>query len=383
MIDFRYHVVSIIAVFLALSVGLVLGASFLKEAAVSGLDQSVQDLARNNEGLRREVDRANAGQRYLNGIMGTVGPELTKGRLAGHKAVVVALPGADTKLADSTVKLLDGASATVTGQVSVKGQWTDPKRENELVAALGTNALTFPTGSATERAAKVLAGAITDKTPPIQSGTSGGTPGGSTTPPASGAPATGAPASGTPATGTPGSGASAGAGGTTSAPPAGGANTGQQPGTGTTTPGTHNAQAAAEALTRLKEAGFIDVKDNPAVGADMVVVIAPSGATSGDDPGRTNNAYLALARALDGGGNGTVMAGTASAAQENGAIWALRRNDQTAKAVSTVDTADTPVGQVAVVWSLVVEDKQGISGQYGTTGTTDGPLPELPKKETP
>ena len=48
MIDFRYHVVSIIAVFLALSVGLVLGASFLKEAAVSGLDTQVQDLARNN-----------------------------------------------------------------------------------------------------------------------------------------------------------------------------------------------------------------------------------------------------------------------------------------------------------------------------------------------
>ncbi|WP_161500791.1 copper transporter [Embleya scabrispora] len=378
MIDFRYHVVSIIAVFLALSVGLVLGASFLKEAAVSGLDQSVQDLARNNEGLRREVDRANAGQRYLNGIMGTVGPELTKGRLAGHKAVVVSLPGADTKLVDGTVKLLDGASATVTGQVSVKGQWTDPKRENELVGALGANGLAFSTGPATERAAKVLAGAITERTPPVQ----GGTPGGSTTPPASGTPSTGAPASGTPATGTTGSGAPSGPG-ATSAPPAGGANTGQTPGTGTTTSGTHNTQAANEALTRLKEAGFIDVKDNPALGADLVVVIAPSGVTSGEDPGRTNNAYLALARALDGGDNGTVMAGTASAAQENGVIWALRRNDQTAKAVSTVDTADTPVGQVAVVWSLVVEDKQGISGQYGTTGTTDGPLPELPKKETP
>ncbi|WP_406295416.1 copper transporter [Embleya sp. NBC_00888] len=380
MIDFRYHVVSIIAVFLALSVGLVLGASFLKEAAVSGLDTQVQDLARNNEGLRRELDRANAGTRYLNGIMNTVGPELTKGRLAGHKAVVVALPGADTKLTDSMVKLLDGASATVTGQVAVKGAWTDPKRESDLVTALGANAAAFPTGSATDRAARVLAGAITEKLPPVQTGTPGSPPA-STQPPASGS-TPGAPESGAPATGA----------GTTSAPPSGQTpgqgTTNQNNGTtnqnnGTTTPATHNTQAATETLTKLKDAGFVDVKDNPATGADLVVVVAPSGATGGDDPGRINNIHLSLARALDSGDGGTVMAGTASAAQENGVIWALRRNDQTAKAVSTVDTADTPVGQVAVVWSLVVEDKQGSSGQYGTTGTTDGPLPELPKKETP
>ncbi|MFF7248228.1 copper transporter [Embleya sp. NPDC008237] len=384
MIDFRYHVVSIIAVFLALSVGLVLGASFLKEAAVTGLDTQVQDLARNNEGLRRELDRANAGTRYLNGIMNTVGPELVKGKLAGHKAVVVALPGADTKLTDSMVKLLDSASATVTGQVGIKGAWTDPKRETELVTALGANAAAFPTGSATDRAARVLAGAITETLPPAQTGTPGGS---STQPPASGTPA-GTPPTGTPASGTPPTGA-----GTTSAPPSGqtpgqgtpgqgtpGQNTNQN--NGTTTPATHNTQAATETLTKLKEAGFVDVKDNPATGADLVVIVAPSGATGGDDPGRINNIHLSLARALDTGDDGTVMAGAASAAQENGVIWALRRNDQTAKAVSTVDTADTPVGQVAVVWSLVVEDKQGTSGQYGTTGTTDGPLPELPKKET-
>ncbi|MGC0422509.1 copper transporter [Embleya sp. AB8] len=379
MIDFRYHVVSIIAVFLALSVGLVLGASFLKEAAVSGLDTSVQDLARNNEGLRRELDRANAGQKYLNGIMNTVGPELTKGRLAGHKAVVVALPGSDTKLTDSMTKLLDGASATVTGQVAIKGAWADPKRDADLVTALGANATTYPTGSTTERAAKALAGAITEKLPPPQTGTSGtpGTPG--TTPPATGA-ATNPPATGAPpaTTGTP-------TGTGNSSPPPGSQAPGQTPGSnnGTPpTPPTHNTQAATETLTKLKEAGFVDVKDNPAIGADLVVIVAPSGATGGEDPGRTNGVHLALARALDTGDDGTVVAGTSSAAQENGVIWALRRNEQTAKVVSTVDTADTPVGQVAVVWALVIEAKQGSSGQYGTTGNADGPLPELPKKET-
>ena len=361
MIDFRYHVVSIIAVFLALSVGLVLGASFLKEAAVSGLDTQVQDLARNNEGLRRELDRANAGQKYLNGVMSTVGPELVDNRLTGHKAVVVALPGADTKLVDNMVKLLDSADATVTGQVAIKNSWTDPGHEGDLLAALGTSGAATTTGTPTERAAKVLADAITQKAPTG--------PGTGTTPPST-------PTTSPPATTTPGGGTAS------SSPPSGGAS---QPPTGqsgaNTTP-THDTTAAVATLTRFKDGGFIDVKDNPAAGADLVVVVAPSGAVGGDDPGRVNNIHLSLARTLDGEDGGTVMAGTASAAQDNGTIWALRRNDQTAKAVSTVDTADTPVGQVAVVWALVVEDEEGSSGQYGTTGTTDGPLPELPKKET-
>ncbi|MYW04679.1 copper transporter, partial [Streptomyces sp. SID3343] len=163
----------------------------------------------------------------------------------------------------------------------------------------------------------------------------------------------------------------------TTAPPSG-------PGTGETSgaPAAHNPQLAGEALNRLKDAGFVDVKDTPANGADLAVIVAPAAAVGGDDPGRTNNIYLSLARSLDTGDDGTVMAGNAAAAQENGAIWALRRNDQTAKSVSTVDTAETPAGQVAVVWALVVEEKQGNSGQYGVTGTTDGPLPTLPK-ETP
>ncbi|WP_406287859.1 copper transporter [Embleya sp. NBC_00896] len=381
MIDFRYHVVSIIAVFLALSVGLVLGASFLKEAAVSGLDTQVQDLARNNEGLRRELDRANAGQKYLNGVINTVSPALVDRRLAGHKAVVVALPGADTKLTDSMVKLLDSADATVTGQVTIKGAWTDPKRDAELVTALGPTGAAGTSGSATDRAARVLAGAITEKTPPPGTpgtpgtGTSGtpGTP--ATQPPASGAPATGTSGASTPSTPQNGGGSST---------PPGGQTPGGQNTTGTNTSSTHNTQAAAEALTRLKEAGFIDVKDNPATGADLVLIVAPSGAPSGDDPGRINNIHLSLVRALDSGGDGTVMVGTASAAQENGVIWALRRNDQTAKSVSTVDTADSPTGTVAIVWALVIEDRQGSSGQYGLTGSTSGPLPEEPPlKETP
>ncbi|MBW8804074.1 MAG: copper transporter, partial [Catenulisporales bacterium] len=41
MIDFRYHVVSIVAVFLALTVGLVIGSSYLSKIAYDGLNHQL------------------------------------------------------------------------------------------------------------------------------------------------------------------------------------------------------------------------------------------------------------------------------------------------------------------------------------------------------
>ena len=40
MIDFRYHLVSIVAVFLALAIGIVVGSTALKPAVLSGLQKT-------------------------------------------------------------------------------------------------------------------------------------------------------------------------------------------------------------------------------------------------------------------------------------------------------------------------------------------------------
>jgi hypothetical protein len=44
VIDFRYHLVSIVAVFLALAVGVVLGSAALNGPVVAGLRKSVSTL---------------------------------------------------------------------------------------------------------------------------------------------------------------------------------------------------------------------------------------------------------------------------------------------------------------------------------------------------
>ena len=46
MIDFRYHLVSIVAIFLALSVGIVLGTTLLKEPAIDAAETFANQLTR-------------------------------------------------------------------------------------------------------------------------------------------------------------------------------------------------------------------------------------------------------------------------------------------------------------------------------------------------
>ena len=52
MIDFRYHLVSIIAVFFALAAGIVLGAGTFDEAADQALTSQVSDLRDRNQDLQ-------------------------------------------------------------------------------------------------------------------------------------------------------------------------------------------------------------------------------------------------------------------------------------------------------------------------------------------
>ena len=52
MIDFRYHVVSLISVFLALAVGIALGAGPLKETIGDTLTGQVEQLRQEKDALR-------------------------------------------------------------------------------------------------------------------------------------------------------------------------------------------------------------------------------------------------------------------------------------------------------------------------------------------
>ncbi|WP_341855249.1 copper transporter [Brachybacterium sp. GPGPB12] len=84
MIDFRYHLVSLISVFLALAVGIVLGAGPLRENLGDQLAGQVERLRTEQERLRTEAERLAGENDQLSSFITEVGPELVDGTLEGR-----------------------------------------------------------------------------------------------------------------------------------------------------------------------------------------------------------------------------------------------------------------------------------------------------------
>ena len=162
MIDFRYHIVSIIAIFLALAVGIVVGTTALNGPLVDDLRGRNQGLIDDKRGLERQVnqlkDRTASDEQFAR----AVAPVLLERQLAGQRVVIVALPGVDGDLRDNTAAALTAAGATVTGAVTLQPGYADPERSveiDELVNRIVPAGVDLPSGTA-QRAALVLASGL-------------------------------------------------------------------------------------------------------------------------------------------------------------------------------------------------------------------------------
>ena len=132
MIDFRYHLVSIIAVFLALAVGLVLGATALSGPALSVLQRVEKTLSRNNGTLLNErralTNQVNADQAFAS----AAAPRLLTGVLADEKVVLVQTYNALPTVTSGLMTALHQAGATVTGTVTLNSSFLDTSGANEV-----------------------------------------------------------------------------------------------------------------------------------------------------------------------------------------------------------------------------------------------------------
>jgi Copper transport outer membrane protein, MctB len=131
VIDFRYHLVSIIAVFLALAVGLVLGATALSGPALSGLQRVEKTVSRDNAALEKEKvaleNQVSADQTFA----AAAAPRLLPGLLTGEKVVLVLAPNYDSAVPTGLTTALHLAGATVTGTVSLNSSFLDTSGANE------------------------------------------------------------------------------------------------------------------------------------------------------------------------------------------------------------------------------------------------------------
>ena len=128
MIDFRYHLVSIVSIFLALAVGIVLGAGPLKEDIGNTLTSEVKNLRDDKAALRTELDAAERGNSARDDFTAASNRTLLANRLEGTAVAVVVLPGADGGLVKSTTQTLAQAGARVSATVTVLDAWVDPDK---------------------------------------------------------------------------------------------------------------------------------------------------------------------------------------------------------------------------------------------------------------
>jgi len=167
MIDFRYHVVSIIAVFLALGTGIVLGSTALDRPIIDDLKRRTTGLAEDKaqlqeriEGLEKKVDDDDA-------FATAVGTVLLPGRLTGQRVSVVSLPGANGEVRDSVVNAVRSAGGRISAQLRLLPRFIDPDAAAEiddLVTTLATG-ISPPVGTVPRAAAELAAALDADGSP--------------------------------------------------------------------------------------------------------------------------------------------------------------------------------------------------------------------------
>jgi hypothetical protein len=135
--NFRYHLVSLVAVFLALSIGLLLGTIVVergildsqRDAIVEGLQEEFRVLADENASLSEEnIER----ESYM---MDTL-PVLTRERLLGSTVLVMANTGRTDGLGATTDAVAQAGGVAVTMTFNEEGLGLDASDVQEALAAV-------------------------------------------------------------------------------------------------------------------------------------------------------------------------------------------------------------------------------------------------------
>ena len=138
MISFRSHVVSLVAVFLALAIGVVLGAGPLQrdEAGVGSGTSDAEALAAADE----QIDQLERDTRFYDSYARVTADGLVGKDLRRRAVTIVTLPGADGDAVTRTAALVQRAGATLAGKVELTDKLLDVGNR-KLVEELTTQLL--------------------------------------------------------------------------------------------------------------------------------------------------------------------------------------------------------------------------------------------------
>jgi len=409
MINFRYHLVSLVSVFVALAVGIVLGAGPLSGPIESTFEDQISQLRQDKDALREELEQSVvwlglAGQGFLEAW-----PALVEDRLTERRVVVVTVGQSTSERLENLRKGLSLSGATLVGVVHLEERYF--LLADAAFTQTADRLVDLGLGSRVEASeqvvgqglAYVLAGGEAAGAPdplraglggvgelPGQGGTGQGSspvgatptagndgPGGgtgtATAPVGSESPSADPPPTSPTATDQAGDG--------TAGPPV-------SPSPGPNGPGTGVSPTqgpAPEAIWQVLTAGGLVGGDRLADGADCVIVLVGHLERADVVVERQTTqdraaAAGALWHALDKRGLPAVVAGPGNQGED---LVALIRADKTQAAmVTTLDLPITAAEVVGVLWA-VANGLDGLVGSYGLGAGSGQVLPPIPQVVSP
>lgn len=131
MITFRHFLTSLVAVFLALAVGIVLGGGPLSDVT----DPDPAPAAATDDAV------ADPGGVYAAGFATAVGPLLTNAKLAERGVAVVTAPGVNEATLTALAEQVTAAGGAITGRYSLTDSMVAPEQKS-LVDTLGSQLMT-------------------------------------------------------------------------------------------------------------------------------------------------------------------------------------------------------------------------------------------------
>jgi len=132
VLNFRYHALSLVAVFLSLAIGLLLGVAIGDKGLVSSAEQDVRKSLRADvREAQAERDDARAKLQQRQQFEQEAYPGLVGGRLTGRRIALIELGGPSDRMWDLTKDALQGSGARLTSVSVVR----EPLRLDELAAA--------------------------------------------------------------------------------------------------------------------------------------------------------------------------------------------------------------------------------------------------------
>lgn len=145
MISFRYHLVSIVAVFLALGLGILAGTTVLNQQLVNNLKNHTRAAEQDVASLREQLGVIRTQVTDLQAFIRQARPFLIDGKLQGRQVVLLTQDGSDPAAVGEAKSALTEAGADVIAlDLTSRMALADPASQKDLAALLDLPAGTAP-----------------------------------------------------------------------------------------------------------------------------------------------------------------------------------------------------------------------------------------------